>query len=1126
MSKSKMSLKALKEKHSQAWQAVRSRMAEKKALVDQHQLIAKSVKDDEAAIQKQLKEKTKHLKALERKLRKATQREQEAMKRAARGEWSSEQVMAAVSQIETERKEHEALSAALQDMQAQLAQRQQAYALSSQEMEKQSQEYERLALEAQDLEAKTLSIEEALKECRENPYCTTEAVEVIIKHYDRLRVKDAEHHHAQMVQLEQQLALVPKSEKMESDALRQAKSDLRAMVKAYASLKRELEASSEENITLTSRLSAVEQELSLHGSEMNQVIMRERELQRKLEQCVYPSDKFALQQQLKLHMEREEKLKQVFEEVTREHVSLKERLAQTTQQNQDLKVILQKYDTNLRAMEGAVAKSAELQGELNRAMKVKRKQEDQMQLLQQQLTVLAEVNHKLKAEQEALSNQLSHSSSPEETDALQEKLISCRSKSKESMLKADSLVQTLHRLEKQRQEDEVRIQSLVNLLKDYELTRQKVHDEVKIREQLQGALSQCENKKDVDVDVLRSQLAEVQKRYENEIRQHQSNMDDATRRLEALKQQNQQSVKDLERVERSPDGVMPGPTWKRLNELEQKIDQAIAQSKADRESFAKRLPLEIQASHALKVQQLPGHEALLRIQGEHMQGMHEQEKEIMRIQYETLQKLYSAIANKSTNGSTLEDIKRRGQEREQAAMKDMLTMRALAERLNQEMAQMKSLQASILDQARSSTRSQAKSLIDDQANLMQWRPAMSQMDVLNQAQKQMLESERLQTLRQLEGQKSYVDQLQTQLPLMNQLVKTMEQVPTPDMKPLIDYFGKTRDVTSEALSNEQAKLTGLTRATGGLESQLDAVLAQTSRLRSIIPKLATDKLPDYADSALAALEDPSKWSAEFTKNHLMRDNAPIRLFVIDPQATTKAMTSGTMKDRLTGRDMNPSGILKEPQVGAQLTSVRASSALSQGYDLVVISYTFSKPDSALLTVKDDKLMEATLKQLADDLNQMGNDLSVQVVSVYADGKRFDRVGNKYLQPQCTYKQCNPATINMAKATLADQIRGVFKGEEKEASQSIVSIKSANSTSTIHLVSMIFPMDSISGPSLQSLNLINQNWITFLQDILQDKNTKMDVFANLLPDEPAAGDYNGWMKEVSRQLNEILSKRLK
>jgi hypothetical protein len=98
-------------------------------------------------------------------------------------------------------------------------------------------------------------------------------------------------------------------------------------------------------------------------------------------------------------------------------------------------------------------------------------------------------------------------------------------------------------------------------------------------------------------------------------------------------------------------------------------------------------------------------------------------------------------------------------------------------------------------------------------------------------------------------------------------------------------------------------------------------------------------------------------------------------------------------------------------------------------------------------------------------------------------------------------------------------------ENDRDKQRVISLRSNQSPCTIHIAELFLSMEKHTTSSLESVNLLDHAWITYLQPVMKKPDTKIDIFANILPSGDNRDQYNDWMKKVSTELNALIPARV-
>jgi hypothetical protein len=219
----------------------------------------------------------------------------------------------------------------------------------------------------------------------------------------------------------------------------------------------------------------------------------------------------------------------------------------------------------------------------------------------------------------------------------------------------------------------------------------------------------------------------------------------------------------------------------------------------------------------------------------------------------------------------------------------------------------------------------------------------------------------------------------------------------------------------------------------------------------------------------------------------------------------------------------------QPQKLFAPTVARVTDQLQNGHDLIAITYSFdlnSGGDNSLKYVVFSHALQELFPRIQSMTRNNGN-VTVQLVQIIANEERRDLLaGQKSLRNACTYTTCGSTekTINNVRnaTMLIDEFKSQFNTPAGVENHIVMTLSSPGSKGKIHIADVLFQN---MVPPIEDIKLLDSSWITYLSDVIQDPEIKIDLFFNVLPfaaNDNQTSTANDRLLQVSGRIQNFLS----
>lgn len=863
------------------------------------------------------------------------------------------------------------------------------------------------------------------------------------------------------------------------------------------------------------------------------------EQREKAAQCLYPGERDRLTAQVEEVLRDRNSLREKMTQATSEHARLNQRLQDLTRENEELRVIKQRFEIDAEQMQRIVSQSSELNVELVNARRLLDKKEKQMELLSGQLATMIHRVKTLEERERGLEEKLQQSTGPDEVETLMKHLSACRSEMKTYTGKYAAMQAASEMMKAQLRTNQAKVEALMQVIKESEHAQEQWHHARQEQEQLQAALKDCSQQRHVTSEQLQQRIQAMEEVYGQSVQSHERLMAESNARIAELQQQ-------LLRASHMQKSVVSGVTLKpeqmplmkdeRVSVVESRIDEVAQRAKAEIAALAEQEQVTqnpvATTEAAIRATQLESVADLQRLKALHQQSMRDKERQIMATRDETYDKLLATldVANRDSNVrpedlyAQIRDIRVRGAAREQQVMADMLRLRAINARLSAEYQAARAAQAELLHKANVVQRQQILQVAGDAPPSLLQQNAQAYQALMG-AHRDFILSGSRDVGTQLAEQSQYIRELERQYPKMEAVVASTNLQRFPNLDVLQNQVAQEKKFTVGAINFERREAVGQDRTQSALEAQLKAADASVRAMTDMVKRYVSQPTPDnltnlrsMAQMSPGQIQEEQKRQAELQDRSAVRSQAVIqpRRPQDGPPGTGLAadMSTGEIQTRSVSSPPqapptryfhNSVSVFGEPTKTFAPTVERAVTQWQNDQDLVVLTYSFelsSQTDRPLKYV----LFEHALRAMFPRIQQLTRNgkLELQLVRILPGNGRLDVFANAMLPQGCTYATCPAQKMEVSDISSVDRLVAQlkvaqFQGEAEN--HMVLTVGAPGSSGHVHITDVLFvptPNAENPVPVLENIRLLDGSWRNYLVDVLQKPKTKIDLIFNVVP----------------------------
>jgi len=905
------------------------------------------------------------------------------------------------------------------------------------------------------------------------------------------------------------------------------------------------------HVKVNKNLEEANKKLDLHESNMQKAASEIRvadqkiaDLTDRIAKCLYPGQKEMMESSLRDLIREKDTMKGKMDKMLIDHNMAFKKIEALEKENEDLRVNKQRYEMEEVQMQKIVEQGAQLNVDLNDSRKMIQKKDQQLELLSSQLATLIHRVKTLEERETILIDKLKYSSSPEEVDSLNQSLSNCKLEMKRNVAKFQEMQQIAEKMKEQNDVNKTKVNSLVQVLKDSEIAKNQLETETEQKNQLRHALKNCSEERRLTAEQLEHKMKLVEDQYGSSLLTHEKMMTESNARISDLQQKLMQAV-EMERATRLKVANEPMKRLETVEKREKNLEEIIYELKGQLKDLqSKQLAHGSRPEIAIETAYLPQMNNLQEVKQAHAENMRDKERQIMQVRQNTYENLLSTLesANRNPNVAPndlytqIRDIRVKGARREQQAMADMLELRSINTKLATEYRSARQVQSEMLAQANTTQRNQIIRSAQ-MGSTPEVLASVNSYQSLAGAQRDFLSSQQNDVTSQLQYQKQYINELERQLPLMNNLVSNINTQRFPNLNVLQQDVNKEQRITIGALGNETNESLSQQRSLSANELQLQSLQAQIRMLTNQAKQYADNPSSENANmlQQLSQLS-PSQMALVERRRAAEEDNSMVRKTALIGNRPAsfgppgKNMTADPLKAELTVNNhkflfdnvLLPSEV--KPQTAFAPTLARVEDQISKGKDLIVVTYSFNTHDNENLKYN---VFAHAVDLLFPRLQQMmgqENKIRAQLVKVTANDRRQDMLADpnkpRILADKCTYRSCDATVIEFKRQESLNDYLSALKPymQDNKPSENhlVLTFSSASSKSRVHIVDVLFHKINQHIPEVSEMKLLDNSWVSYLGEVIQDPDVKVDLFANFVSFK--VGDKE--TEEANRRIAEV------
>lgn len=873
----------------------------------------------------------------------------------------------------------------------------------------------------------------------------------------------------------------------------------RKLVEDYESKEADLVEQDEKLEENTNRLQSCASEVQLLKGHTKQ-------LETKMQTCLFPGEKRILTEQLQETIDKHNRLKEGMTLMAKENRQYQLSIQALKTEMHALRNLVEKYSLDLNSMSRLTKESAHLSSKLIEAQNAIVEKDKQLKMVSKQLNALLSHSQTLESHAKQLKHKLRFTSSPKELEALNAQLIQCKINGQKTSEDASKLHQLVVKLEEFNKVNDLKIRSLIEVLKSTEDAKEMLAKEHASKVQLEQALLTCAKQRhDIEAE-LGARLAALDKQYQANLVHHAQVMNAANARIAQLE--------------------AGAPAKRQIN-----VDQVVNNARND-VHHAKETRDPHKAAQLVMSQSSRDMQAL---RSHQFQAMQAKEAQMMSNREQSLDEIRDALTREDA-AERVQEIQARTQAREQQYYKDMLEMQAVHDRVMRESDNMRRAQWELLQEANLYSKQSAIDMVES-GQSAQFSNVQKLRDSVAASQESYIDSGRRELEEQLEAQNRYAGHLKESiLPKMRETQAMVETINIPALENLRARLEADSQTSLEALDREEGEAEDQRRSVSLLEQRLKAMQSERNRLSNAIstwiaapgPKARTDVLEAAKDDAAEVMK-----RARAAKD--LNDNRKVRLnFVVQPRTPEQVaagipvagpdqlnvdldkqqvvITQNGLPTKFHGHTLS---VLEGPNATLTTPIPRFERAVVEKKDLIVVSYAYENVANAKYTVflnAVEKVFGTIRTYLRDSQS-----FDVKMVRISSDIERYDLIGNVALPQDCNFVTCKSKSMKINKlasgADIMSQIKQFLPESISENTHTVLSLLFPGHT--IHIVDVLY-----SNPN-EDYRLLDRSWLEYLQPVITTNDFYIDLYFNLLSTQNDLEQTRG-MLQLSRRLATFLA----
>ena len=882
------------------------------------------------------------------------------------------------------------------------------------------------------------------------------------------------------------------------------------------------------------KLTDKEEALEKSASRIAELEQLEQTLAKKVGTALYPGEKEKYEAELDHTLQQRNALSKKLEKLMKSYSELYEKAKTLKKENDKLEVIADKYKLDMQHTQKVLESGADLNSQLSKSKKLLQKKEKQYEVLTAQLAALIHRKKVLEERNETLQEKLKYAANPEEVENLNTKLVKCRSEMKTSFIKYEKLHHVTKALGEQHRVQRDKIEALVKALRDTEDIKDRMKEQEKTKLKLQEVLADCKSEQKICHEERTTRLKAMQNVFQQNEQEHIKAMEESENKIQQLQNQLHKAMGreiDIE-IESKP---------KQEEMMQNKAEQYLKHLREERKKLEKALDSDDVHEAAHKSMNNPHMEPVQKLNDMGRVMSREKESEVMQHRFDTNQtklQLLTQVApdsNPKDTEQTMRQIEKRGSQREQQSMHDILKVQAIQQRLQTELEANKKLQLKLLHGSENKHKADLVHALQDSSfpvdHILERSKSLQHTLGLK---RNYWEQQQRNGLQALQDNRQYMQEMQRALPQFQQLEQAYQAVPFPNVGNTLNRLNQEKTYLVGSMQQENNNLQVGARHVNSIEQKLKKVNAESKQIM---------------DSSYKFGQQPTSRNRQHFSNILQNDAS--KHLATKYNMSTNKTGINTMFHMHNGQDdtiniNSDAGTVQQGDTNLVFDDVQhgttpgqllnhaqntAGQAMKKGHDFIVVTYGYELDKDHDASVRYLVFLHAVRtiwKQIQNFAKD--NQVNVQLVRITSTNDRYDLLnqGQAVVPGQCTYDTCQSSVKSFAlteKAEsfmdkIANELPGNQDGWGQNHSHVVLSLSVPNNNSHIHITDVLYTGDKLRSDELA---LLDESWITYLMPVMQKKSTKMDmIFSGLPGNDPKNLENRKAILQISERLQNWLT----
>lgn len=872
--------------------------------------------------------------------------------------------------------------------------------------------------------------------------------------------------------------------------------------------------------------------LEIYASRIKKLTHDHNLLIDKLDHCIYPGEKERLDSQIMSTMKDRDDFKKKFNKVSREH-------ALTIQENkgikrnlEDLLIVKEKYEMDIKSMESMNEKTSFISAELIQSKKKIRHKDEQLELLATQLASVVDRLKKVREREENIKQKFVNYVEPEAHAELNNHLIACKQHGHNTQIKFENLQKLTKVLKEEGMLNEEKVRSLVDVIKQSEYTKDRLSKEMETRKALEVELKSCAMNEKVSGSALHTRIKELEQQYTVNLKHHDYVLTESKTRVRNLQEQlekvltsEHQARERLKSFElSSAKAVINDEKKKTFDNQQQK--EILQQVNEDLRILSTAINNPKISSKDIDSLQLKTKSDIAKLNDQYESELLKKEKDIQDARIKPYSKIVDVLQtsaeseqllhqqNKSVN-QDIRDILKRHNDMEQTLAKDTLSLRIKNRDAATKYKMTREAQRLLLSKAHENEKKRLSLLATDpNTSSKQMQTAATDYNNIILKQINFESDSRTNATNALRNQKQYIEDLNYRvLPELNKVSRSIEQTKFPIDPRFVNKIDREQSFTINAIRDQSKNYQRRKRAVAVYDTRIKALISETKQTTDNINALLEQPSPQIRKQFVKDVNKTREKQIQLAKAKadLEQDSGGLvgRVFV-NEIGNVNAPGYGMMGPRPNG---NPNGgYVYNPDQGTftsgkRVTDVegsginavaRSRNALKIGRDVIylVLSHTSNKKDQN----RSAENIKLGLKKIVPCLLSPSTmTITYRMVKIGNDNSSDHRIDilnpNKSLSNNCNFESCQATetsitNVETAENILLEKLGSVIEDGKKE-SVVVVTFKATNSDRSIRYFHLV---DVVVSRSFEPTQTIFYNsWVSYLAPTFNKHNNQFSAY---------------------------------